>query len=223
MAPKPDPAPARMSPAEALETLATVRGYREGLTARAAGIIWMVWGATLGFMLATNMVFEFADSTLRASAYWPGAITVGVAGLVAAVVVGGLLTNMIWRAHALGREGLPPPWVAFAAAVVFILAFIGLSFILKQVLYNTVRLGFNFAPLLLFGSLGCLTMAVLLKGRVRPTAGLAASGALFAAFLAAYFVPVAYDYGMQMLAALAFCLAIVAAFVTVGLIHARNG
>lgn len=223
MAHKPDPTPARMSPDEALETLATVRDYREGLTARAAGIVWIVWGVTLGFMLAINMVFEFDDSQLRDSPYHVGAISVGLAGIVGALVVGGLLTNITWRAHALGREGLPPPWVAFAAAVVVILSFIGLSLILKQVLYNVVRIGFNFAPLLLFGSFASLAMAVLLKGRVRPTAGFVASGVLFAGFITAYAVPVAYDYGMQMMAALSFCFAIVIAFVTVGLIHVRNG
>jgi hypothetical protein len=212
-----------MTPEEALQTVANVRAYREGLTERAAGIVWMVWGVTLGFLLMTSLVYDFANDRVHDGGWWPVAVGIGIAGNLLGLALGGLLTNAVWKAHALQGEGLPPRWLAFAAAIVFVLAFIGLSALLKAALYSTVRLGFNYSPLLLFGSLACAAMAFLLRGRIAPRAGLTAAGALFAAFVVAYAIPLPWDASMQMAAAVLFCLLDVAAFVAVGLRHGFQG
>lgn len=212
-----------MTREEALQTVASVRGYRERLTSQAAGIVWMVWGVTLGFLLMTSLVYDFADGQVREGAWWPAAVGIGVAGNLLGLALGGLLTNAVWKAHALQGEGLPPRWLAFAAAIVFVLSFMGLSALLKAALYSTVRLGFNYAPLLLFGGLACATMAFLLRGRIAPRAGLVAAGALLAAFVVAYAVPLAWDAGMQMAGAVLFCLLDVVGFVATGLWYYKRG
>lgn len=225
-APSTNPAaasPDAMTPQQALDTIASLRDYRERLTARAAGIVWMVWALTLGFAVMGQLAFEFAAPDVRDGAWFPAAVGVMVAVALGALALGGLATNAVWRAHAVEGEGLPPRWMAFAAGTVFVLAFIGLSAILRALLYQQTGLGFNFAPLLLLGSLGCATMAFLLRARLPPRPGLVAAAALFAGFVAAYLVPVPWDASLQMGGAVLFALLDVAAFAAVGLRHTLQG
>ncbi|MCA1811544.1 MAG: hypothetical protein LC623_05985 [Halobacteriales archaeon] len=176
----PDPA---ITPQEAMAALASVKGYRERLTAQAAGIVWMVWGlVVLAVGLATFYGSDHAREEVKPVAF----------SLMAAVVAAGaLLTNAVWRAHALETES-HAPWVPYAAGLGTFAAVVGgvelVDWLLSEVLHSQAgRTPLGFAPLNLLAAVGALAIALLQRRRVSPAPGFVAAAALFAVYLVAKF------------------------------------
>lgn len=121
-----------MTPAAAAAAIADVQSYRQGLTARAAGTIWMVWGLALAAIAAAEMgaaaqFLEGPPSGEGFSVEW-GAMFPALVGFVA--FIGAVVaSNAIWKSHAIQNEETHRPWVAWVAAAGIVAAFevIGLT------------------------------------------------------------------------------------------------
>lgn len=173
-----------MTPQDALTTLASLKGYRERLTAQAAGIVWMVWGlvvAIVGFVTfyARGHVVEGTKEV----AYGTMALT---------VAVGALLSNAVWRAHALETERPQPWWIPYLAGGLALAGVVAaeelLDALLGEVLRTRVGLTpLGFAPLNLAGAAGAFTIALLQRRRVRASPGITIGCILLAVYLIAKF------------------------------------
>src|SRR5919108_608055 len=86
-----------MSPQQALSTIANLRTYRETLTRRAAGIVWMVWGLALSFHAFAVVFVEFPglgnDVAEGGAGLVANSWALESAALVVMLAVGGALTN----------------------------------------------------------------------------------------------------------------------------------
>ncbi len=88
---------ATMTPEQAIAVLGETRQYRETLTARAVGIIWLVWGAMLALLTTADMALYFGAELADIS--FPNGLMFAFTALF--VGLGGAITNLVWRAHAL--------------------------------------------------------------------------------------------------------------------------
>ncbi|MEA3203793.1 MAG: hypothetical protein QOI63_1472 [Thermoplasmata archaeon] len=207
-----------MTPQQALASLAAVQGYRERLTAQAAGIVWMVWGlVVLAIGLATFYGSDHAREEVKPVAF---------ALMGAVVAAGALLTNAVWRAHALEAEA-HAPWVPYAAGLGTLAAVVGavelVDWLLSEVLRSAMgRTPLGFAPLNLLAAAGALAIALLQRRRVAPAPGLAAAAALFVVYLVAKLGPWGSDYHAYFANSAWAGLALLAYF-AVGLRTSANG
>jgi hypothetical protein len=105
-----------MTPAEATAAIRDVRDYRQGLTGRAAGIVWMVWGFALAILASADMVGLVTINVPAVEGthlYWPGLVPILMP--ILALAAGALVTNAVWKAHALERGDRHRSWVAWVA------------------------------------------------------------------------------------------------------------
>lgn len=224
-----------MTPDQALQTLATVRDYRERLTGRAAGIVWMVWGFALALLASIDMIaLVDGDGSLAAGAagsgagtgfVWPGWITLLLP--VAALVAAALTTNAVWRAHALERGATHRSWVAWVAIVGLLVAGAGIGFAVVQMLADGVSADdpassyVLIMPLLAAVAAGII--AVLQRHRVSLLPGLAAAVLLIGLQFA---IPLATSDELDaalMRGIQTSMLGIVAVFVATGLWYYKRG
>jgi hypothetical protein len=214
-----------MTPQQALETIAQVRGYRERLTARAAGQVWMVWGLALALLATTELAAlvpapEPEGEGLRVGLAWQ-ALPLPLAALAGGV----LATNAVWRAHALERGERHRSWVAWAAVGAFLVAAMATGLLaLLAVVAWAVPAGPDTQVLVGPGiaAVGALLLSVLQRRRVPAAPGLAAAAALVAANLLLPLVPGASLAERVYGGVQAGSATIAAAFVAVGLWHARS-
>ncbi len=172
-----------MTPVEAIATLGSVRGYRQALTHRAAGIVWMVWGLTLaGLAVSINVpdmgaAVQSPDERIRMV---EGAF-IGLAFWAVVLVAGAISTNAVWRAHAIEREESHKSWVAYLVAFGLVALMLVASVLIMQLLSDS-GLAPNQDTIIvvgpILGALGALALAVLLRGRVPFWPGLLVALAL---------------------------------------------
>lgn len=184
-----------MTPTEAIATLGSVRAYREHLTGRAAGIVWMVWGATLTLLAFQALFAEFGAwnrDVPPPALHW----LLELAGTAIGVAFAGLATNAVWRAHALEAERMHARWIPFAAGAAVILGAAAIVIASNSIGFDGPR-GLAFAPILLVAAAGAATIALLQRRRVRSTPGLATAGLLLALAVVTRFVPMPQDRDTQ--------------------------
>lgn len=125
------PEPHAMTPEQATEAIASVRDYRQGLTARAAGLVWMVWGLALAILASADMVGILnldEESMVEGEGWiWPGLISVLMP--LAALAAGAIITNAIWKAHALERGAHHRSWVAWLGIIGILAAGVAIGFL----------------------------------------------------------------------------------------------
>jgi hypothetical protein len=165
-----------MTPQDALTALSSVQGYRERLTAQAAGIVWMVWGLVISLagMVAMVTTAQMLDGEKE--------VAIVLWGL--AIAGGALLTNAVLRMQALESRG-PAAWIPYAMGAGLLGAVIALDAGLSELIHlfgvgRTHHLGF--ASFNLLPAAGAFAIAFLQRHRVDPTKGYAAG----AAFLGLY-------------------------------------
>ena len=185
-----------MTAEEALQTVANVRTYREHLTARAAGIVWMVWGLALSFHAFAALFVESpglgGDVVDGGPGLMANAWAMELAILVVMVAVAGALTNAVWRGLALEAERDHPAWVPYVAGLLVVLS-LGAVVFLTNAAGRFGPDGIAFAPLALLASVGAIAIATLQRRRVPVIPGLL--GALVLANLFAFGRFLAFDQG----------------------------
>ena len=223
-----------MTFADAAATIAEVRGYRQGLTARAAGTVWMVWGLALaGIALIDVLVAPtIPDATepgwnVQENA-WAIVLVPGILLLGATVA-----TNTIWKAHAREMQARHQAWVTWLAVLGVVAVMIGIGFL-------TVILAIAFTdpspapgqpafentyvfvtPILSSGV--AFVLSLLQRRRVPAWPGLVA-GVLLLAWMA--IAPFVLEGGLSTkvaLAGLVHCTLAMVALGGVGLLHFRRG
>lgn len=217
------PTPA-MTPEEALQTVAQVRRYREHLTARAAGIVWMVWGLALSFHAFAALFVEAPGQGADVVEGGPGlmANSWALELLVLLLMVGSAatLTNAIWRAHALELERTHAPWIPYAAALLVVLSIVALTFLSNQPeVWGKVRTvqGIGFAPLALLAAAGALAIAILQRRRVPMLPGLLGALLLLNLFVFGRFIAFPQDHDTQSWGAAVMALSSLVVYSAVGL------
>ncbi|MEA3136547.1 MAG: hypothetical protein QOC71_828 [Thermoplasmata archaeon] len=226
-----------MTPEQATETIASVRDYRQALTARAAGTLWLVWGLAMAGIAMLDVIIaptiQVDPSTLE-----PGwnvqehgwvYMLLPVTMLLGAV----LATNATWKAHALEMRSRHRPWVAWLVAIglVAAVAVVGLIAIAlaltitdpspapgQPAFENT----YVFVTPVLSGG-AALVLAVLLRRRVTPWPGLAAGIVLLAWMAVAPFAlggTLSDQVANAGIVHVVLCMATLGA---VGLLHFRRG
>lgn len=210
-----------MTPEEALQAVASVRGYRERLTARAAGIVWMVWGLALAFHGFAALFVEFpalGADVVDGNGLMPGAKWMLLLAIAFTVYAGGMLTNAVWHAHALETDRTTPAWVAFAAsgAVIAVLAGIVVgSNVLADSLGQLGQRGIAFSPLALLAAGGAATIAILQRRRVAMLPGLLGALVLLNLFVFGRFLAFPQDSGTQAWGAAVMALSPILVYFTV--------
>lgn len=224
--------PPAMTPEEALQTVASVRGYREQLTARAAGNVWMVWGLVLAILAVSDLVglheMEAADESVEEG--WSFAFP-GWAPLVAmalALAGGAVATNAIWKANALEAGGRHRSWVAWVGilGLLVIVAAIGVTTveIMGRVVDPTTAPDDTYillSPTLAAVAAGAI--ALLQRKRVAAWPGLGAAAALLGAQA---LIPLLVSGSLQdkiFSGAFWSMTCTIAVFFAVGLWHSRKG
>lgn len=207
-----------MTPQDAIATLREVGQYRERLTARAAALLWVVWGLVLG-VVGFGVLAETLARVGR-DWWWYEAILVPFC-----FGVGALASNLVWRAHALERDPGHRPWVAWAAAFGALAAMSGVTFLLRILVYvhRSGDPAFNLAPLLLAGAIGAVLLAVTARRRAPLLPGLVAAGALAVAFAVLAFGPWSYSPTLELAGNMGLVLGLVATYVGVGAWLFRQG
>lgn len=114
-----------MTPEQALATVASVRNYRERLTGRAAGLVWMVWGFALALLASTDML-ALTEGTMTTTEGWgargDSAALATTVVAVSCLLAGALVTNAVWKAHALERGEHHRSWVTWAGVAGLVIA-----------------------------------------------------------------------------------------------------
>lgn len=100
---------ADMTAEEAAAAIGEVRDYRQGLTARAAGTIWMVWGLVLGALAITDVAAWAAEEPGQGTTFWFQLVFGWIV-----LAVGASTTAAIWKSQALVRG------TAFRSILVFL-------------------------------------------------------------------------------------------------------
>lgn len=213
------PAPA-MTPEEALQTVASVRTYRERLTARAAGIVWMVWGLALSFHAFAALFVEYLGLGADVVEGGPGlmrhAWLLELIILVVTVAVASALTNAVWRGLALEAERSHPAWVPYVAALLVILS-LGAVVFLTNAAGQFGPSGIAFAPLALLAAVGAATIAVLQRHRVPVRAAAIGAVVLANVFVFGRFLSFDQGHDTQAWGAAVMALSAVVVYSAVGL------
>lgn len=211
-----------MTPEQALQTIAAVRDYRERLTARAAGIVWLVWGLALSFQAFAALFVEFpglgADVVEGdgAGGMMAGGVWLEAAAVLIMVAAGAALTNAVWRAHALETERPHAPWIPYVSALALAITFIALV-TASNMLLDVGPDGIGFAPLALFAAAGAVAIAVLQRHRVPMLPGLLGALALLNLFVFGRFLPYPQDLDTQAWGAAVMALSAIVVYSAVGL------
>lgn len=211
-----------MTPEQALQTVASVRAYRERLTARAAGIVWMVWGLALSFQAFAALFAEFpALGADVVEGDGPGGMMAGgwaleIVAIVLMVFCGGGLTNAVWRAHALDAERQHAAWIPYAAGLGIAVLFVALLTASNR-LADVGPDGIAFAPLALFAAVGAVAIAVLQRRRVPMLPGLLGSLLLLNLFVFGRFLAFPQDHDTQSWGAAIMALAAITVYSAVGM------
>jgi hypothetical protein len=213
-----------MTPEEALQTVAGVRSYRERLTSRAAGIVWMVWGLALSFSAFAGLFVEYpglggdvveGGPGLMANAWLLEAIV-----LLVMVAVAATLTTAVWRAHALEAERSHAAWIPYVAGLLVVVAVVALTVLSNQPeIWGDRRTnqGIAFAPLALLASAGAAAIAVLQRHRVAILPGLVGSLLLLNLFVFGRFLSFPQDHDTQSWGAAIMALSAIVVYSAVGL------
>ncbi|HUR26367.1 MAG TPA: hypothetical protein VM327_10185 [Candidatus Thermoplasmatota archaeon] len=212
-----------MTPEEALQTIASVRGYRERLTARAAGLVWMVWGLALSFHAFAALFVEFPGfgaDVVEGDGVMPGGWVLELIDIGVTIACAGILTNAIWRAHALETERTHAPWIPFAAGAGVILLMIALTLLSNQasttVGHQLGPLGIAFAPLALLAAAGAVAIAVLQRRRVPMWPGMLGALVLLNLFVFGRFISYPQDVDTQSWGAAMMALSSIVVYFAVG-------
>lgn len=217
--PSATPAATAMTPEEALQTIASVRAYRERLTARAAGLVWIVWGLALSFQAFAGLFVEmpgYGADVVDGEGVMAGGWILELAVLLLAVGCGGFLTNAIWRAHALETDRPHPGWLPFVAGIGVILVMVSLTVLSNQVDRQLGPQGIGFSPLALLAAAGAVAIAVLQRRRVRMLPGLLGALVLLNLFIFARFLAYPQDFDTQAWGAAVMALSALVVYFAVG-------
>lgn len=173
-----------MTPEQAAAAIADVGDYRQGLTNRAAGTIWMVWGLALAVIAAIEVSMVAFMSEFEPTGGFHvetgalGPVLVMLTAFVAAIVA----SNAIWKSHAIANDETHRPWIAWATAAGIVAVFeaIGLTILFTASWVSDGHgpdLTYIFvSPLFSAGIAAALTF--MLRKRTRILAGVLASLAL---------------------------------------------
>lgn len=208
-----------MTPQEALQTIASVRGYRERLTARAAGLVWIVWGFALSFQAFAGLFVEmpgYGADVIAGQGVMAGGWILELVVLVLAVGCAGFLTNAIWRAHALETDRPHPGWVPFVAGAGVILLMVSLTVLSNQTDQQLGPRGIGFSPLALLAAAGAVAIAILQRRRVRMLPGLLGALVLLNLFVFGRFVAYPQDFDTQSWGAAVMALSALVVYFLVG-------
>lgn len=211
---------ATMTPEQALQTISSVRDYRESLTARAAGIVWMVWGLALSFHAFAVLFVEFpgqgADVTQDGTGIMANGWALELTALVVMVASAAALTNAVWRGHALQAERTHAAWIPYIAGLVVVLV-MGSMTTLSNMMGEFGPLGINFAPLALLAAAGAVAIAVLQRRRVPMLPGLAGALVLLNLFVFGRFIAFGQDHDIQSWGAAIMALSAIVVYSVVGM------
>lgn len=217
------PPTAAMTPEEALQTVAGVRQYRERLTARAAGIVWMVWGLALTFYSFLALFVEApgqGTDVFEGKGIMANGWILELVGLLLMVTWAGFVTNAVWQSHALEAERPHAAWIPFAAGVVVVVLIGALNTLSNQLVtaqgHQVGPLGIAFAPLALLAAAGAVTIAVLQRRRVRMLPGLLGALALLNLFVWGRFLTFDQDFDTQSWGAAVMALSSLVVYSAVG-------
>lgn len=207
-----------MTPQDAIATLREVGNYRERLTARAAGLLWMVWGLVFG-VVGFGLLAEILARVDR-SWWWYEAVLVPFC-----FAAGAFVSNTVWRAHALERDPAHRAWVAWAAAFGALAVMSGITTLLRLLVFSQrdADPAFNLAPLLLAGATGAVLLALVARRRAPLLPGLLAAAALAAAFGVLSFGPWSYSPALELAGNMGLVLGLVATYVAAGAWLFRQG
>ncbi len=201
------------TPAQMVAALHDIGDYREALTNRAAGIIWILWGLVL------------AAVGLHSTVYFLGSPGTGWADGAAIVVfgaAGAIATNAVWRSQALRRDDEHRAWVAWLVGIGVPMA-LGAVVMLSNEIVTLPEGAFPLAPVLLLSATGAFTISLVQRHHVWATPGFIAAGVLMALFLAARFVPVERQPWLDTVGSAWLAMIGLLAFAAVGLVHVRRG
>lgn len=186
-----------MTPAQALETVAAVRGYRERLTGRAAGIVWMVWGFALALLASTDMLALTNDDTPTTEGWGArldSAALATMAVAVACLLAGALVTNAVWKAHALERGLQHRSWVTWAGVATLVAVGMLTGFAIVEILSRRITADsadWNYVIIMpLMAAMGAGLIALLQRRQVSPWPGACAALLLLAV---QFIVPLSND------------------------------
>ncbi len=204
-----------MKPDDAIETLRSVREYREDLTSQAAGFIWMIWGfVLLGMGLASQTAFlsgRYANYHIG----WMDPLTT-----VLFPVAGGILTSVVYKMLAIQPK--QPAWKIWLIGGVAI-AVLGSLSLASNALFDFGPTAIMMAPLALLGAVLAVVLTILMREQAAMLPGFIASGVLFVAFLNVRFATFTEGPGADLLGNGALSLLNLVAFFVVGYIHTRRG
>ncbi len=176
-----------MTAEAAAAAIADVKGYRQGLTARAAAIVWIVWAMAMATVAMGEVIFapDFAAEAPEEEGANYGFDAGGVLPLL--MIIGAIVaTNAVWRAHAIERDTSHKSWVAWAATlgVVALFTIIGVATINiivrttspEDIIENPGTTYVFMSPI--FTASIALAITLLQRKRVRMLPGLLLAGAL---------------------------------------------
>lgn len=224
-----------MTPEQATAAIASVRDYRQGLTSRAAGTVWMVWGLAMAGVAMLDIIVAptIPDSTepgWNVQEHGWVYMLLPLTMLVGAVVA----SNTIWRSHALELQVRHRPWVAWLAlaGLVAAVALVGILTIFVALTVTDPspapgQAAFEHTYVFVtpvFSGGAAVLLALLQRKRVVAWPGLVAGGLLLAWMVVAPFVLEGNGLGDQV--AYAGIVHVVLAMVClggVGLVHFRRG
>lgn len=111
---------AEMEASEAAHLLAGLEGFEDQLTARTAGLTWMVWGTAIPGLLVT---YHAAAASLE---------TTGFAWILSSLWIpwilgASLTTNWLWKATAVQLDGAPASREGWVFSLVATLVFLALA------------------------------------------------------------------------------------------------
>lgn len=193
--------PPAMTPDQALQTLAAVRDYRERLTGRAAGLVWMVWGFALALLASTDMLALSSDDAPQTEGWGIRIDSAAVATMVVALAclfAGVLVTNAVWKAHALERGERHRSWVTWVAVAGLLVAGSAIGVAIVEVLSRTSgpdTADLNYVIIMpLVAAMAAAILGVLQRRRVSAWPGAAAALLLV---LVQLVVPLANDIAQE--------------------------
>lgn len=215
-----------MTPEDATAAIRDVREYRQNLTGRAAGLVWMIWGFALALFAAADMasLLPAPDTAVEGWSTLPVPLALMALPFVA-LIAGAVATNTVWKSHALETGTKHRAWIAWLGVVGLLVAMVLAAFVtLGLMLIVPPTSSATFVWLMpTAGAIGAVMISLLQVRRVKPWAGLAAAAFLL---VLQFGLPPLLTGGLDDKIATAVAtgmLAILVSFVTVGLVHYRRG